>query len=94
MEEQQGTPMSFLTIVVAALDKDWIYRKGQALQASASGSNKQASNGADSKPRKKSGSGVTCYNCGADGHVSSNCLEPKTKKQKAYEAKGEKTLKE
>ncbi|KAA1074431.1 hypothetical protein PGT21_005261 [Puccinia graminis f. sp. tritici] len=93
-EERRGTPMSFSQIVVAALDEDRMYRKNAALAATVtSGSNKRSSDGGDPKPKKKASGALTCFNCNKEGHVSSKCPEPKTDKQKAYEAKAKSTLK-
>ncbi|KAA1109650.1 hypothetical protein PGTUg99_029671 [Puccinia graminis f. sp. tritici] len=93
-EERRGTPMTFAQIVVAALDEDRMWRKNAALAATVtSGSNKRSSDGGDSKPKKKASGALTCYNCNKEGHVSSKCPEPKTDKQKAYEAKAKSSLK-
>ncbi|KAA1133228.1 hypothetical protein PGTUg99_007309 [Puccinia graminis f. sp. tritici] len=86
--------MTFSQIVVAALDEDRMWRKNAALAATVtSGSNKRSSDGGDSKPKKKASGALTCYNCNKEGHVSSKCPEPKTEKQKAYEAKAKPALK-
>jgi hypothetical protein len=92
VEHRRGTPMSFAQVVMAALDEDRRWRKTQTVNATATGSksNKRSSDDGDGKPKKKVTSG--CFNCGKDGHISAKCTEPKTKKQKAYEAaKGAKT---
>ncbi|KNF05606.1 hypothetical protein PSTG_01415 [Puccinia striiformis f. sp. tritici PST-78] len=91
--ERQG-PLPFSAIVVAALDEDRAYRKRHPnLVASTSTSGKRSSDGGNNQPKKKSAGPLVCFNCGKENHVSSKCPEPKTDKQKAYEAKAKLTLK-
>ncbi|KAH9463139.1 hypothetical protein Pst134EA_015222 [Puccinia striiformis f. sp. tritici] len=82
------------TAFVAALDEDRAYRKRHPnLVASTSTSGKRSSDGGNNQPKKKSAGPLVCFNCGKENHVSSKCPEPKTDKQKAYEAKAKLTLK-
>ncbi|PLW20146.1 hypothetical protein PCANC_16646 [Puccinia coronata f. sp. avenae] len=95
VERRRGTPLTFDQIVVTALEEDQTYRTRTANSiASGSRQNKRpADTPAASTSKRPGGSGSkdgntrACYNCGKDGHLSSNCPEPKTAKQLKYEAK-------
>jgi hypothetical protein len=92
VEDRRGTPMTFAQVVMAALDKDRRWRKTSTVASTNGGggsgpsSNKRASTGGDSQPKKKSTAPTHCFNCGKEGHVVAKCPDPKTEKQKAYEA--------
>jgi hypothetical protein len=92
VEDQRGTPMTFSQVVMAALNKDRRWRKTSTVASTSGGggpgplSNKQSSTGGDSQPKKKPTTPTHCFNCGKEGHVVAKCPNPKTKKQKAYEA--------
>jgi hypothetical protein len=95
MEDQRQTPISFLQVVMAALDEDRCYRKNQVLATAStngSASNKQSVTGGNKQPKKKAADPTHCFNCGKDGHISAKCPKPKTKKQKAYKAAKAKEL--
>ncbi|PLW15969.1 hypothetical protein PCANC_16131 [Puccinia coronata f. sp. avenae] len=95
VERRRGTPLTFDQIVVTALEEDQTYRTRTANSiASGSRQNKRpADTPAASNSKRPGGSGSkdnntrACYNCGKNGHLSSNCPEPKTAKQLKYEAK-------
>ncbi|PLW26846.1 hypothetical protein PCANC_25438 [Puccinia coronata f. sp. avenae] len=92
VEDQRGTPMTFAQVVMAALDEDRRWRKTSTVASTNGGSgsgplsNKRASTGGDSQPKKKLTAPTHCFNCGKEGHVVAKCPDPKTEKQKAYEA--------
>jgi hypothetical protein len=92
VEDQQGTPMTFAQVMMAALDEDRLCCKTINMASvnggggSGSVTNKPSSTGADSQPKEKEALPTHCFNCGKEGHTVAKCPNPKTNKQKAYKA--------
>jgi hypothetical protein len=88
-EERRGNPMDFCAIQTAVLDEDQQYHASRLNSTSEKGA-KRSSSGEDllnGKKAKNDSSDRVCFNYQKTGHTSQHCPEPKTEKQKKYEAK-------
>jgi hypothetical protein len=80
-------PMSMEKVLLAALEHDQQFRRARLLASAIAGPSKRRAKYQSGGSKKRKTGKRACFNCKKEGHVVSKCPKPKTKAQKAWEAK-------